>query len=123
MEIQPDKVMGMTERPDAPEEESESGTGVDVRESEPKLKHPRRYAVLLHNDDYTTMEFVVEVLQKFFGKSGAEATAVMLKVHQQGQGVAGVYGFDIAETKVQQVTDYARSRGFPLKCTMEEEDS
>lgn len=92
-----------------------------VQESRPKPKEPRKFRVLLHNDDYTTMEFVVEVLKRFFQKSEAEAMEVMLKVHQEGRGVAGVYSFEIAETKAAQVEDAARSRGFPLKCTYEPE--
>ncbi|MCM2279171.1 MAG: ATP-dependent Clp protease adapter ClpS [Oligoflexia bacterium] len=95
---------------------SEEG-GVAVQEGRPELKEPPRYAVLLHNDDYTTMEFVVEVLERFFKKTAAEAVEVMLRVHQQGQGVAGIYTRDIAETKAAQVIEYARGRGYPLLCT------
>ena len=97
-----------------------SGSDVDVQIAPPRLKHPARYAVLLHNDDYTTMEFVVEVLQRYFHKEGEEAMRVMLEVHRKGKGIAGIYTRDIAETKVTQVTEDARSRGFPLKCTLEE---
>lgn len=95
--------------------------GVAVEEGRPKLKEPRKYVVLLHNDDYTTMEFVIEVLTTYFQKSDAQARQVTLQVHQEGQGVAGVYSFDIAETKVAQVEAAARSRSFPLKCTAEPE--
>jgi ATP-dependent Clp protease adaptor protein ClpS len=94
-------------------------SGVAVQEGKPKLKEPPKYAVLLHNDDYTTMEFVVEVLQRFFRKSGEEAMEIMLKVHNDGRGVAGIYSFEIAETKAAQVQELAKSRGFPLKCTIE----
>jgi ATP-dependent Clp protease adaptor protein ClpS len=84
-------------------------------------KKPRTYKVLLHNDDFTTMEFVVQVLVKFFRKNETEATQIMLTVHHAGMAVCGVYPFEVAETKVQQVTDYAREHGYPLKCTMEPE--
>ncbi len=89
-------------------------------ESEKKLKPPPLYKVLLHNDDYTTMEFVVEVLQAVFQHSHAEATQIMLHVHRNGLGVAGVYTYEIAETKVAVVESMARRREFPLKCSMEE---
>ena len=94
--------------------------GVAVEEAKPKLKEPKHYAVMLHNDDYTTMEFVTEVLLKYFHKSGEEAVQIMLKVHHQGKGVAGIYTFQIAETKVAQVEAHAKEKGFPLKCTVEE---
>lgn len=84
------------------------------------LGEPRRYKVLLHNDDYTTMDFVVEVLKKVFHKNEKEAYAIMMTVHTKGVGVCGVYPRQIAETKVFLVRQMARSRGFPLKCTMEE---
>lgn len=100
-------------------EETEHSSDVLVKEEE-KLSNPAKYAVILHNDDYTTMEFVVEVLMKFFGRSQQEAAQIMLKVHQEGSGVAGIYAFDIAETKAKQVVDYARAKGFPLLCTVEE---
>ncbi|WP_425248208.1 ATP-dependent Clp protease adapter ClpS [Desulfonatronum thiosulfatophilum] len=84
------------------------------------LEQPKRYKVLLHNDDYTTMEFVVHVLKTVFGKSESEASMVMLKVHQEGVGICGIYTAEIAEAKVVMVHHMARKRGFPLKCTMEE---
>ncbi len=86
-----------------------------------KTKRPRRYAVLFHNDDYTTMEFVVHVLIKFFRKSETEATHIMLSVHHRGYGVAGIYPRDVAETKVSQVSEYARAHGHPLKLSAEPE--
>ncbi|MDL2280033.1 ATP-dependent Clp protease adapter ClpS [Desulfovibrio sp. OttesenSCG-928-G11] len=89
-------------------------TDIDVRE-------PRLYRVLLHNDDYTTMEFVVEVLMNIFRKSPQEATAIMLAVHEKGMGLCGVYTQEIAETKVAIVHARARKAGFPLRCTMEED--
>ena len=77
------------------------------------------YRVILHNDDYTTREFVVEVIMKVFRKPVMEATQIMMKVHTSGKGTVGVYTYDIASTKIQQVHKLARAREFPLKCTME----
>ena len=85
-----------------------------------KVKLPPMYKVLLLNDDYTPMEFVVLVLQKFFGMTRERATQVMLKVHREGMGVCGVYPRDVASTKVQQVAGYARKHQHPLQCVMEE---
>jgi ATP-dependent Clp protease adaptor protein ClpS len=85
-----------------------------------KVKLPPMYKVLLLNDDYTPMEFVVLVLQKFFGMNRERATQVMLKVHREGMGVCGVYPRDVASTKVQQVTAYAHKHQHPLQCVMEE---
>jgi ATP-dependent Clp protease adaptor protein ClpS len=85
-----------------------------------KVKLPPMYKVLLLNDDYTPMEFVVLVLQKFFGMTRERATQVMLKVHREGMGVCGVYPHDVASTKVQQVTAYAHKHQHPLQCVMEE---
>lgn len=87
-----------------------------------KIEKARKYRVLFHNDDYTTREFVVHVLMKYFSKSESEATHVMLTVHHKGAGVAGVYSRDIAETKVDQVHRYAESQGFPLRLSTEPED-
>ncbi len=99
-------------RPD-PHEDLESNVEEDLQE-------PPMFKVLLHNDDYTTMEFVVEILEKVFHKSTAEATQIMLHVHRNGVGVCGVYPEEVAETKVEMVHHLARKNGFPLKCTMEE---
>lgn len=88
-------------------------------EDDVRLEEPPLYRVLLINDDYTTMEFVVAVLKHVFHKSEAEATRIMLNVHQQGAGVCGLYPYEIAETKVEAVEALARENGFPLKCTME----
>ncbi len=85
-----------------------------------KLKLPPMFKVLLLNDDYTPMEFVVLVLQKFFGMTRERATQVMLKVHREGMGICGVYPRDVASTKVQQVATYARKHQHPLQCVMEE---
>ncbi|MGD8368688.1 MAG: ATP-dependent Clp protease adapter ClpS [Desulfobacterales bacterium] len=85
------------------------------------VTEPPLYKVLLHNDDYTTMEFVVEVLMFVFRKPPEEATQIMLNVHHQGTGLCGLFPFELAETKVDTVVKLARDRGFPLKCTMERE--
>lgn len=90
-----------------------------VQEARPKLKKPTLYKVVLLNDDYTTMEFVVEVLERFFRKNREQATQIMLHVHTRGKGVCGVYTRDIAETKVQQVLQFANEREHPLQCMME----
>jgi ATP-dependent Clp protease adaptor protein ClpS len=95
-------------------------TGVITR-TEPKTKKPSMYKVLLLNDDYTPMEFVVQVLQIFFNKVAEDATRIMLHVHQKGVGVCGVYTFEVAETKVTQVMDFARKHGHPLQCTLEKD--
>ena len=97
------------------------GTGV-ATETRAKTKKPSMYRVLLLNDDYTPMEFVVFVLEQFFNKSPEQATRIMLHVHQKGVGVCGVYTFEVAETKVAQVMDLARRNEHPLQCTMEKED-
>ena len=91
-----------------------------VEAKKAKVKLPPMYQVLLLNDDYTPMEFVVLVLQKFFGMTRERATQVMLKVHREGMGVCGVYPRDVASTKVQQVAAYARKHQHPLQCVMEE---
>lgn len=99
---------------------SDRDHGLIVESARPKLKRPRMYKVILLNDDYTPMEFVVQVLEQFFGMSREKATQVMLHVHTRGKGVCGVYTHEIAETKVAQVNDYSRSHQHPLLCTMEE---
>ena len=91
-----------------------------VTETEKKLKRPPLYKVLLHNDDYTTKEFVVQILQFVFNKEHTEAVQIMLHVHRKGIGVAGVYPYEVAETKVTQVESLARQHEYPLKCSMEE---
>ena len=85
-----------------------------------QTKPPRMYKVILFNDDYTTMEFVVEVLQRFFAMNRERALQIMLKVHNEGSAVCGVYSLDIAETKVTQVMEFAKQHGHPLRCVMEE---
>ncbi|CAC9653003.1 ATP-dependent Clp protease adapter ClpS [bacterium endosymbiont of Bathymodiolus sp. 5 South] len=88
-----------------------------------KLKKPSRFQVLLLNDDYTTMEFVIQVLQQFFDKTEEKAYAIMLKVHIDGEGVCGIYSFDVAQTKVSQVIDFSRQNEQPLMCIIRELDT
>jgi ATP-dependent Clp protease adaptor protein ClpS len=90
-----------------------------LEDVEKETKEPEMYKVVLHNDDYTTKEFVVEVLRVVFNKPAIEATRIMLNVHKRGKGVVGVYTWDIAQTKVVQVRQMAKAREFPLKCTVE----
>ena len=98
----------------------QTGHGLIVEEARPRLKQPPLFRVFLVNDDYTPMEFVVDVLEHVFGHDRQSATRVMLEVHTRGKGTCGVYTFEIAETKVAQVTGYARQHQHPLLCTMEE---
>ncbi len=91
-----------------------------VQESRPKLKRPPMYRVILLNDDYTPMEFVVGILESVFGLERTSATRVMLEVHTKGKGTCGIYSYEIAETKVAQVTTIAQEQQHPLLCTMEE---
>ncbi len=107
--------------PSPPNPDGEDGdTGVEL-EDKPITATPRRFKVLFHNDDYTTMEFVIEVLKRFFRKSDTEAIHIMLMVHKSGAAVAGVYTRDVAETKSIQVMDHARENGMPLLLTTEPE--
>ena len=92
-----------------------------ISQSSEKTREPSMFKVLLLNDDYTTMEFVVEVLMFVFQKSAEASTRIMLNIHREGVGLCGVYTYEIAETKVAQVHSLAREKGFPLKCIMEEE--
>ncbi len=93
--------------------------GLALKEDRPRLKKPPMYKVVLLNDDYTPMDFVVHILEAFFGKDRATATRIMLEVHTRGKGICGVYAHEIAETKVSQVNSYARQNEHPLMCTME----
>ena len=104
-----------------------SGNNTEIQEDvgtqlEDDVAEPPMFRVLLLNDDYTTMDFVITILMGVFSKSPEEATRIMLNVHQQGVGICGVYPFEIAETKVDTVHALARDNGFPLRCTMEKED-
>lgn len=101
--------------------EFEREHGLAVEEGMPEVKQPRMYKVLLLNDDYTPMEFVVHVLEQFFFMGREKATQVMLQVHTQGRGICGVFSREVAETKVSQVNDYSRENSHPLLCTMEAE--
>jgi ATP-dependent Clp protease adaptor protein ClpS len=94
--------------------------GLALQEAKPKLKRPPLYKVVLLNDDFTPMEFVVHILQKFFGYGREKSTQIMLHVHTRGRGVCGVFSRDVAETKVVQINDYSRENQHPLKCVMEE---
>ena len=93
-------------------------TDTDTLPADPELDEPRQYEVMLLNDDYTTMDFVVDVLMRFFNKDPLEAEEIMYQVHEQGSGVCGIYPFDIAESKVNQVTDHARANNYPLLCVL-----
>lgn len=103
------------------QKDHERGVALKTREQK-KLKRPRMYRVILHNDDYSPMDFVVRLLQTVFRKSESEATAVMLQVHHEGAGVAGIYTHEIAETKVAQVHMLARQADCPLMASLEPED-
>lgn len=99
---------------------NDSGTDI-VTKTRTKTKKPSLYKVLLLNDDYTPMEFVVYILERFFNKGAEEATRIMLHVHQKGVGICGVYTYEVAETKVTQVMNFSRQHDHPLQCTMEKE--
>jgi ATP-dependent Clp protease adaptor protein ClpS len=102
------------------EESIDPDRGLVVEEARPGLKKPPLYQVILLNDDYTPMEFVVDVLERIYGLDRTQATRIMLEVHTRGKGVCGVFTYEIAETKVAQTTSYARQHQHPLLCTMEE---
>lgn len=101
------------------ETEKQGDYGLALKEAQPKLKRPPLFKVILLNDDYTPMEFVVHILEAFFTMTRETATRIMLEVHTRGKGVCGIYTYDIAETKVTQVNDYSRENNHPLLCTME----
>jgi ATP-dependent Clp protease adaptor protein ClpS len=103
----------------ANEQEHRSDEGLALEEAKPKLKKPSMYKVFLLNDDYTPMEFVVELLEKIFGMDREKATRVMLTVHSHGKGVCGIYTFEVAETKIAQVSEYSERHQHPLLCSME----
>lgn len=110
--------MRMSERPS--DIEQYDGYDVAVDEAKPKVKPPPLYRVVLINDDFTPMEFVVSVLESIFGMERTRATQVMLEVHTKGKGICGVFSYEIAETKVAQVMNVAKQQQHPLLCTMEE---
>ncbi|MGE0386032.1 MAG: ATP-dependent Clp protease adapter ClpS [Gammaproteobacteria bacterium] len=97
-----------------------SDDSLAIKEAKPQIKQPPLYKVVLLNDDYTPMEFVVHILEMFFGKDRQNATRIMLEVHTRGKGVCGIYTHEIAETKVAQVNAYARENQHPLLCTLEQ---
>lgn len=101
------------------EQDHRDGDGLALKEAKPELKEPSMYKVILLNDDYTPMEFVVTLLEKLFGMDREKATRIMLLVHSQGKGVCGIYTYEIAETKVAQVNDYSQRHQHPLLCSME----
>lgn len=101
-------------------DDGDGNTGVIV-ETRPKIKKPSMYKVLLLNDDFTPMEFVVHVLERFFAMTTEQATEVMLSVHRRGVGICGVFPYEVAETKVTQVMDFARQHQHPLQCTLEKD--
>ena len=108
-------------KPGKPEHGPEHGDGeIAVETAKPRLSQPPKFAAVLLNDDYTTMEFVIEILTRIFGKDEKAAYDVMMKVHRDGKGIAGVYSYEIAETKCAQVHDQAKERGHPLRCVVEE---
>ncbi len=107
-----------SERRPPGDDDGRSGTAIVTR-TKPRTKRPNLYRVLLLNDDYTPMEFVVHVLQRFFNKSRDDATRIMLHVHQNGVGECGIFTYEVAETKVTQVMDFARKHQHPLQCVME----
>ncbi|MGB8483581.1 MAG: ATP-dependent Clp protease adapter ClpS [Acinetobacter bohemicus] len=104
------------------ETHEEAEGDIVVQAAKPELKRPPMYCVVLMNDDYTPMDFVIEILQQYFALNLDQATQVMLTVHYEGKGIAGVYPRDIAETKANQVNNYARSQGYPLLCQIEPKD-
>lgn len=109
--------LGMSKPNQSPEETE----GQTITETRPTTKRPALYKVILLNDDYTPMDFVILILRRFFHKNEADATRVMLEVHNQGAGIAGVFSYEVAETKVYQVNEFSRTNRHPLKCIMEKE--
>ena len=107
----------MSDKPD-----NTNDNDIAIQEAKPRLQSPPLYKVVLLNDDYTPMEFVVIVLERFFGLNHAQAFEIMLTVHKKGLAVVGVFSHEVAETKVAQVMDYARRHQHPLQCTMEKDD-
>ncbi|MEQ3747343.1 MAG: ATP-dependent Clp protease adapter ClpS [Henriciella sp.] len=124
MSIRIDRVkLSDPDEPQGPQGPDNGGNGLDLAtKTQVRTKKPSMYRVLILNDDYTPMEFVVLILERFFQKNREQATRIMLHVHQKGVGVCGVYTYEVAETKVAQVMDLARRNEHPLQCTMEKED-
>jgi len=108
--------------PDKKDNDEGNGTNTGlITKTRPKTKKPSLYRVILLNDDYTPMEFVIWVLQRFFNKNSDDAMQIMLHVHQNGVGICGIYSYEVAESKVTEVLDAARQNQHPLQCTMEKE--
>ena len=120
MRMTDDLILMAGNEPDRGDGLDEIETGVVTR-TRPKTKKPSNYKVLMLNDDYTPMEFVVLVLERFFNKNREEATQIMLHVHRRGVGICGVFTYEVAETKVTQVMDFARQHQHPLQCTLEKD--
>ena len=117
--MHPRSQIQLTSHQDRPDEYEDDSNGLAVQESKPALQAPPMYKVLMFNDDYTPMDFVVTVLTDFFYKNAEQAEQIMLKVHHEGKAVCGEYPRDVAETKVVRVARYARAHGHPLQCVME----
>ncbi|MEL6921262.1 MAG: ATP-dependent Clp protease adapter ClpS [Pseudomonadota bacterium] len=117
-ELSKNRITAADDKGDEGNSEGGPDTGV-ITKTKPKVKKPSLYRVLLLNDDYTPMEFVVHVLERFFQKNRDQATQIMLHVHNHGVGECGVYTYEVAETKVTQVMDFARQNQHPLQCVME----
>ena len=111
--------MGDKEKDNRPEEEREEGVQTLIRPSH-QTKTPKMFKVVIHNDDFTPRDFVVHLLQRFFGKDETSATQLMLQVHHKGAGIAGIYTHEIAETKAYQANEYAKENHYPLHTTVEE---
>ena len=111
----------LSNNPDDPQHYVHDDWGLAVEESKPELKPPAMYKVIMMNDDYTPMDFVVEVLEQFFAKTREQATQIMLTVHTKGQAVCGIFSRDVAETKAMQVNQYARESHHPLLCEIEKD--
>ena len=112
--------MSDPETPEGDDSKKEQQTGILLK-TRPKTKKPGLYKVLILNDDYTPMEFVIHILERFFNKNTQEATDIMLHVHRRGVGLCGVFTYEVAETKVNQVMDFSGANDQPLQCTMEKE--
>ncbi len=114
-------IMHEDEFSSAPPRAEREGQSHLLLKTRTKTKKPNMYKVLLLNDDFTPMEFVVHILERFFGKTKTDAMEIMMNVHKKGVGICGVYTYEVAETKVSQVIDFSRSNEHPLQCTMEKE--
>ncbi|HLT04860.1 MAG TPA: ATP-dependent Clp protease adapter ClpS [Pseudomonas sp.] len=119
--MQVDQQIRLTFNQDRPDWHEDDDSGLLVGEARPSLKLPPRYKVVMYNDDYTPMDFVVEVLERFFSHNREQATRIMLTVHTEGRAVCGVFTRDIAETKAEQVNEYARTCQHPLLCEIEKD--